>query len=104
MARVEWDDPPEGTHRKIVRKVPGVKAVNRAKAEMIRAKAAMFLAPHHARNAPKREPGDSLSRFEVESGIVDSYVVLVDEDGGAAAIEYQLGPMKRAAGLEAGGA
>lgn len=102
MAKVEWYGTRSDTYRKIVRGVPGVKAADIAKAEEIHAKAEMFLAPHHANNAPNREPGDSVSRLSVESGVVDAYVVLTDEDGGAAAIEYYLAPMKKGAGLVAG--
>lgn len=102
MAKIVWYGTESDTYRTIVRKVPGVKAADVAKAEEIRVKAEAFLAPHHANNAPHREPGDSISRLSVESGIVDAYVVLTDEDGGAAAIEHYLSPMKKGAGLVAG--
>lgn len=102
MAKVEWYGSRSDTYRTIVRRVPGLKAADVEKAEEIRVKAEAFLAPHHANNAPHREPGDSISRLSVESGIVDAYVVLTDEDGGAAAIEYYLAPMKKGAGLVAG--
>lgn len=104
MAKIQWYGTVEQMNRRIVREVSGIKVSVREKAESIHAKAEVLLAPHHARNAPRRDPGDSISRLSVESGIVDSYVVLTDEDGGAAAIEKFLAPMSRAAGLEAGGA
>lgn len=103
MARIEWFGNKKETHRKIVRGVPGIKATVREKAELIESAATAILAPHHARNAPHRDPEDSISSLSVESGIVDSYVVLTDEDGGAAAIEYYIGPMKKGARIVAGG-
>lgn len=97
MAKITWYGSKSDTYRKIVRGVPGVKAANREKAEEIRGRAEVIMAPHHANNAPHRDPGDSISRFETSSGLVDAYVTLVDEDGGAAAIEAQIHPMWRAA-------
>lgn len=103
MARIEWYGSKKETHRKIVRGVPGIKAKVREKAEAIETVATAILAPHHANNARYRDPEDSISSLSVESGIVDSYVVLTDEDGGAAAIEHYLKPMEKGAGIVAGG-
>lgn len=102
MARITWFGTKSDTYRKIVREVPGVKASNVEKAEEIKTKAEAILAPHHANNAPHREPGDSISSLSVEAGRVDGYVVLTDEDGGAGAIEAFLQPMKKGAGIVAG--
>lgn len=103
MAKLTWYGSPEDTHRMIVRGVPGIKAAVRSEAEGIAGTAEAILAPHHANNAAERDPGDSISHIVVESGIVDSYVDLVDEDGGAAAIEAFISPLKKAAGVAVAG-
>lgn len=100
MPKLEWYGDREDTHRKVVRQ-PGMKAATRAKAEEIAANAEMNLAPHHANNAAKREPGDSISYIETSSGTVDAFATLVDDDGGAAAIEFYLKPLWKGA-LESG--
>ena len=103
MARIKWKGTVSDTNRTLVRKVPGVKASMRAKVEMMKPVAEANLAPHHAHNAPLRDHGDSISHIETSSGRVDAYLSLVDTDGGAAAIEAQLAPLKRAAFAGVGG-
>lgn len=100
MPKLQWYGSKANTHRKVVRQ-PGIKATNAAKAEEIEAMAEILLAPHHANNAAKRKPTDSISYIETSSGTVDAFVTLVDDDGGAAAIEARLGPLKKAAGMAA---
>lgn len=102
MPKLTWYGNRAHTHRLVVRQ-PGVHRVNVETAESIAEKAGGFLAPHHANNADERDPGDSISHIEVTEGNVDAFASLVDADGGAAAIEYYLNPLKKAAGLEASG-
>lgn len=102
MAKIHWYGPPSTTHRKVVRQ-EGVSDSTESEAHEIAGKAEVLLAPHHASNAPERDPGDSVSRIEVTTGNVDAFVNLVDDDGGAAAIEFYLAPMKTAAYSGLGG-
>lgn len=96
MARIQWYGPESHTNTLLVRGVPGIRAYVGAKGIGVREMAEANLAPHHARNAPKRKPGESVSRIEFQQGYVDAYISLIDEDGGAGAIEFELAPLKRA--------
>lgn len=64
-------------------RLPGVKAVVRAQAEVIAARSSAILAAH---SGPSH--GGTRPTITVVSGRVDSYVCLNDADGGVLSIEY----------------
>ena len=101
MTRLVWHGakgPPDEVYQKIVRRVPGVGEAVHAEAQQIGAKATAKLAPHNANSDLTREPGESRSHITVERGdIVDSFVQLNDEDGGAFQIEANLAILRGAA-------
>lgn len=91
MAKVEWE--PRGLkrwNRKLVRGVPGIRESTLEGASEIVERAEPELQARHERNNPHRGLGESMSSLEVTRGTVDAFAALVDEDGGAMAIEHRL--------------
>ena len=101
MARFKWNWSTESEiYRNIVRRVPGVGASTYAEAQKRTAVAEAIMAPHHANNAPRRKPGDSVSYLTTSRGgqRVDAFINLHDADGGALAIEGEIAPLRKAVG------
>ena len=101
MAKITWNRPtPSGTYEQIVRGVPGIGAATYAKAQSIAPVAEAIMAPHHANNAARREPGESISSISVSKGMVsDACVNLDDRDGGSIGINHHIRPLHKAAGI-----
>lgn len=101
MARFKWNwSKKSEIYENIVRRVPGVGMSTYAEAQKRTAIAEAIMAPHHANNAPKREPGDSVSYLTTSRGSqgVDAFINLHDADGGALAIEGDIAPLRKAVG------